>query len=104
MKKEHLRLYKMLHKALWAWRSGNPKKRKEDWPGWDWNGGPIPEMENNCFLCHALDFNCLKCPIANLDRGDCGIWEDFMEAKSKHQWKKASRIAKQIAEAWDKEE
>jgi len=36
---------------LWGWLALNPEKGKEEWPGWEANGGSIPMMPFNCPCC-----------------------------------------------------
>lgn len=39
------------HRELWQWLVDNPMKNKEDWPGWDYNGGTYDSRYNDCFAC-----------------------------------------------------
>ena len=41
------------HKALWSWLSKHPEMGKEDWPGWENNGGNV---RNNIFDCLACEY------------------------------------------------
>ncbi len=92
------------HKRLWTWIAENPVMDKYDWPEWKWNGGKIPEIENNCFACEAyyrVDADNEVCPIAGgqCNGGRCfGLyWEWRDEANSA----RASKLAAQIAAmAW----
>jgi len=36
---------------LWGWLALNPEKGKEEWPGWEANGGTVPEMPYDCPCC-----------------------------------------------------
>jgi len=56
---------------LWTWlaKSGSHKNR---WPRWEWNGGEIKWMQNQCSLCEYSDREkkgCEACPLKEaLDR------------------------------------
>ena len=39
------------HIKMWDWLIKNPKKTKEDWPGWQLNGGEYPRQYSSCFAC-----------------------------------------------------
>ncbi len=93
------------HVALWMWLSRNPKKEKEDWPGFDTIarvGLSLPE--NECFACqYCCDrgLSCKQCPVdwsprycVTNRRSLFFLWE---RAKCNID---RSRLAKQIAEAW----
>lgn len=55
------------HRALWIWLSENPKKGKENWPGWEY----YDDVENDCFACEfSIDKNCRDCPLI-WPGGDC---------------------------------
>jgi len=34
----------LLCEDAWSWLAVNPEKEREEWPGWEANGGSIPEM------------------------------------------------------------
>ena len=36
---------------LWIWLSAFPEEEKEDWPGWEDNGGTLQACEHNCPVC-----------------------------------------------------
>jgi len=40
-----------LHRELWDWLYYHPTEEKEDWPRWKKNGGDIPRVYADCFLC-----------------------------------------------------
>lgn len=82
------------HKRLWNWLQNNPGSQKDRWPGWEWNGGHIGEINSDCFACQAekdafekrvSGISCFKrCPLI-WDRfcfweGICGVlfwmWDD----------------------------
>ena len=50
------------HKALWNWLSKHPEMVKEDWPGWESNGGNVTCTINQCFACE-YDKDCVGCPL-----------------------------------------
>ena len=52
------------HRKLWNWLYQHPSKRKEDYPKWERNGGNIPRMFNDCFLCEYARNLSLFCPEA----------------------------------------
>ena len=68
------------HRKLWGWLAKNPGGSKYSWPGWAWNGGKYPGMENDCFLCgYTLDEDGLK------DCSKClGSWRKFSRFKWCH--------------------
>lgn len=39
------------HKEMWTWLAENPEKEKDDWPGWESNGGEYPFAAFWCFAC-----------------------------------------------------
>lgn len=95
------------HKALWDWLAENPDREKEDWIGWEENGGDIDfDVENDCFACeytvsenlgepHYCD--CDKCPL-DWEAEDClsGLYGEWSKAKF-YQKSSCSRLARQIA-------
>lgn len=60
-----IEVYQELHWLLWDWLAENPKKDKEDWPGWD----NSVDADCGCFVCEyvnrRLDSNCKSCPCYN---------------------------------------
>ena len=64
---------------LWQWLYDNPNKRKENWPGWEGNGGSY-YSETKCFAC-SYTFaqkdgdGCNLCPLLPL-------WPDGCTASS----------------------
>jgi hypothetical protein len=51
-----------LHRELWGWLAKNPKKNKEDWPGWEQIAKEYPELatreeviDSHCFACYATN-------------------------------------------------
>lgn len=70
------------HRKLWLWLAEDASRNKEDWPEWEYNGGTIPKVENNCVACayaHELykisgsAFVCHDCPLEWPNGGVC--WE-----------------------------
>ena len=58
-----LETVKKLNKELWEWLAEDPKnRRKSGWPKWERNGGDIPEVLNDCFLCEHSAQECENCP------------------------------------------
>ncbi len=51
------------HKEMWTWLSENPEKEKDNWPGWEWNGGVIDTTVNLCFACDYCYTACFSCPL-----------------------------------------
>lgn len=51
------------HKKLWKYLEDNPEMEKEDWPGWDLNGGEYKKILNDCFACEYLFATCSSCPL-----------------------------------------
>ena len=43
------------HKNLWDWLSKNPDKEKDDWSGWEFNGGSFSKVSAGCFACQYQD-------------------------------------------------
>ena len=50
-KVETLRQYVMAHRRLWDWLAKNPMEDKDDWPGWEDNGGTYETEYCYCFMC-----------------------------------------------------
>ena len=73
------------HKEMWTWLSENPEKEKDDWPGWESNGGEYPFAAFWCFACqYALSKVKKDSEDSGLDEDDaqdrcvrCGLdWPD----------------------------
>ena len=89
------------HKKLWKYLEDNPEMEKEDWPGWEWNGGKYEEVENDCFACGSCEFICKNCPLIwpeNID-GDnvCIFGGIFDKWDMSHDYEKRASLAHQIA-------
>ena len=64
--------------ALWRWLEQNPNAEKFDWPGWEKNGGDIPNMQSNCSCCEYTTQqigrtpNCIPvCPLKSIWPAGC---------------------------------
>lgn len=91
---------------LWGWLEDNPKKEKEEWPEWEFNGGNIAVMLDDCACCEYAQFECNRCPLIKLWRekssgGDpCmgeGYFNTWGDAKTPKTKKKYARIIKEGA-------
>ncbi len=52
---------------LWDWLAKSTKHSKDDWPGWQWNGGKVPALNSDCPLCHLYrDEDCNQCPLFDI--------------------------------------
>ena len=52
------------HKELWTWLSENPEMDKDDWHGWEVNGGEYDKVYRLCFACEfTIDVSCYSCPL-----------------------------------------
>ncbi|MBW8001738.1 MAG: hypothetical protein FVQ80_06910 [Planctomycetes bacterium] len=93
-----------LHDDLWDWCSRNPTKEKSDWPEWKKNGGKIPEVECECFLCEwvrdSYKESCVeKCPLkwsskngrCNSLDGEFHMWENAKTLKLKRKYARLIR-------------
>lgn len=80
-----------LHRQLWKWLSLHPEKDKEDWVGWEWNGGTVDAVSCECFACDyddMLSMDCSDCPLDfPLNRegkpkcSNGGLWRQWEKAK-----------------------
>jgi len=67
---------------MWSWLAVNPNRGKEEWPGWEANGGGISEMPYDCSCCayavqpagrtkYGVEYGgiaedeCKRCPLAD---------------------------------------
>lgn len=80
------------HVALWDWLVDNPECGKGNWPGWQRNGGTIPDIEEDadCFACQA-GHRCITCEEATL----CGSCEK--ECDCPLQWSTEGETAMGLA-------
>lgn len=76
------------HKVLWGWLVKHPGRDKEDWPGWEINGGKYKKNMHLCFACEACGGDCVLCPLKWQD--ECGTcrdvfirWQDETDAAKK---------------------
>ena len=90
----------VLHRELWDWLYHHPLNNKYDWPRWTKNGGDIPEISVDCFLCeyetnHRKIIECEKCPLLWPKNGKCADKKTDLYNK----WSRAciSKIRKRYA-------
>lgn len=90
------------HKSLWDWLSKYPEKNKEDWPGWDYNGGEVEAVFADCFACeYDSEGECSEvCPLIwpNMENDnfvDC-LSDLFGKYNYEDNLKKRSKIAEKI--------
>ena len=88
------------HRALWLWLAKTGSPNKEDWPGWEFNGGKIPKQIAHCFLCS--DSCCriiwLKTPI--LLRPCLHLDSPYLKWRNEPDIEKRKKLAKKIAGMW----
>lgn len=75
---------------LWSWLAVNPEKKKEDYPGWERNGGGLPGMPYDCPCCAyatqiagrtkeevesegIAEDECERCPLIEFWPGRCFV-------------------------------
>lgn len=85
------------HVALWDWLAKHPDPDKENWPGWDINGGKYKHNVYECFACTYVVENggtCQShCPLLWPTKtcGELlGMW------KQPKPWESRRRLAEQI--------
>ena len=63
------------HKELWNYLAENPTKQKEDWPGWEVNGGKYNKINSHCFACEFIvGSTCCDCPLIWPSKQCIGIY------------------------------
>ena len=68
------------HKKLWNYLAENPTKQKEDWHGWEVNGGEYRWVCNHCFACEfTVDNICYNCPLIWPDGYCYGLYEKWVK-------------------------
>lgn len=71
------------HKELWNYLAENPTEWKEDWPGWEVNGGEYSKVDSNCFACEfTIGGTCHDCPLiwpSGCCTGYCGLYKKWAE-------------------------
>lgn len=91
------------HREMWLWLADHPEMIKEDWPGWEYNGGEVEEGNYDCFACeYSDDIDCKDCPLIWPKNG---IGENVCDDKdglfTKWEWStdlsERSQLARQIA-------
>ena len=92
------------HKAFWNWLSKNPTKGKEEWPGWEENGGSLDCGNSYCFACeYAMRdgrVDCGGCPLM-WPKGAYSVCEDdiygdWCSARDRGSYQVASLLAEEI--------
>lgn len=91
------------HMRLWNWLANNPKKIKEDWPGWKY----VEKTYQDCFACkianerhviitgfHNPGRRCFYCPIEDwthklfsCEHGEYFYWK-YYTGKEKQKYAK----------------
>lgn len=98
------------HKELWDWLSKNPTMDKEQWPGWEYNGGTYKYATNSCFACdyswgayseteeYDPSVLCKLCPIKWSGTDDCekSIYREWYEALYRKRYDKTAKLAAEI--------
>ena len=87
-----------LHKEIWDWLSKNPKKQKDDWPRWEFNGGIIKYTANLCFLCEQ-SHGCTSCLLDPQPMGEeClgGLFDNWQGAKTPAARKKYAALIRDL--------
>jgi hypothetical protein len=100
------------HKKMWNWLAKTGKD-KDEWPGWEMNGGNIPayEVKNMCFACdfhledaqvEPLNQGCTNCPFekgsVTLSKGEHGCLRGlFMQWAYANTTKEGKKLARKIA-------
>lgn len=95
-------------REMWGeWLAKDGTRKKEDWPGWERNGGKYPKVISDCLLCNYAEY-CMDCPLIwpgqsgmcmNTDK-EPGLFRRWFNSKSK---KRCERLARRIAELPEKE-
>jgi len=101
-KKKAIELHR---RVLWDWLYHHPSKNKEDCPRWEFNGGDIPRVSIDCFLCEVSD-SCEDCPVEWPGGDGCmstsdhkaGVFKKWLHAKSPHTKKKYAKIIRDLPE------
>ena len=90
------------HREQWDWHYHNPSKNKEDYPRWERNGGDIPEIKFDCFLCeyaYTHGLGCDDCLV--VWPGDTctwrkGLYNKWRYAKSNSTKKKYAKMIRDL--------
>lgn len=104
--RDYLRQMRRNHIDLWTWLASTGK-RKQEWPQWKENGGPIEDgpSGNHCFACDATKV-CNKgvsdCPVewstgigsCNSPLSEYGLWLATSDIEVR------KRLAARIATLW----
>jgi hypothetical protein len=88
---------------LWLWLALNPEKRKENWPGWKFNGGYLEECSGDCPCCDykvsIKNSSCTThCPIKWTDGHCLSSGSEYIEYIYAKTFKERTKWALKIAE------
>lgn len=106
-----------VHVRLWNWLAESASHRREDWPEWEFRGGSIHQLVNDCPACDVAAQRsgeskiCNHCPLdwgvyKNHHRKTCGAinsplvkWWRLVrkESKSEADFQEISKLALQIS-------
>lgn len=105
--------YKRSHEGLWNWLAKNPRKMKEDWPGWKTlENLKIDYGWGHCFACEFVGYNikkgrrCDKCPVdfgtGNKAKYNCDSQDasNFVKWQSTSKSQERTKYALKIAQGW----
>lgn len=90
------------HREQWDWHYHHPTKGKEDYHQWERNGGDIPEIKFDCFLCeyaYAHGLGCDDC-LLKWPGGTCtwrkGLFAKWSGAESPKTRKKYAKMIRDL--------
>lgn len=92
------------HRVVWDWlyRHPSPKRQKEDWPGWEENGGNIPYVKAWCFPCEYIYNNKIRCCILEWPVYPClqygSPYWNWYRAKTWQERKKYAKLIRDLPE------
>ena len=101
---------------MWDWLAKNPMEDKDDWPGWEDNGGTYEFILSNCFMCGitvklrkflASDNKVLRCHFCPLNWGRVSCEDTGTPYRwyvnSRHRLSELSRTKFRSEEEWEQE-